>query len=78
MPWEYLYITILPPDLITETRPVDYDPDLVWVPGEWDGDEYTPPHWDEIPGNYVAAGGGRFNQNLVVAGNNKIYYEDYE
>jgi len=60
------------------TRPDDYDDDLHWVPGEWDGDEYTPPHWDEIPGNYVAAGGGRFNQNLVVAGNNKIYYEDYE
>jgi hypothetical protein len=69
------------PDPVTptvpDTRPVDFDNDLIWVPGEWNGDVYTPPHWDEIAGNYVAAGGGRYNQNLVVAGHNLIYFEEF-
>jgi hypothetical protein len=71
----------LPPEPVTptipDTRPVDYDNDLYWVPGEWVDDVYTPPHWDEAPLSIVAAGGGRWNQNLVVAGHNLIYYEEY-
>ena len=68
-----------PPDLpsFPDTRPDDYDPDLIWTPGDWDGDTYVPPEWSEPEGIYVAAGGGRWCQNLVVAGNQKIYYEDY-
>ena len=57
------------------TRPDDYDPDLVWVPTGWDDDTYTPPEWDNPDGNYVVAGGGRWGQNLVVCGDNKVYYE---
>ena len=59
------------------SRPDDYDPDLIWTPDEWDGDTYVPPEWSDPEGIYVAAGGGRWCQNLVVAGNQKIYYEDY-
>jgi len=71
---------VAPPDDLTTfpaTRPDDYDPDLIWTPGEWDGEDYTPSAWDSPEGVYVAAGGGRWGQNLVVAGNQKIYYEDY-
>ncbi|MBE3088318.1 MAG: hypothetical protein IMZ61_13865 [Planctomycetes bacterium] len=62
----------LPP--FPPVRPDDYDPDLPWVPGDWTPGPYTPPDWgdDTI---YVAAGGGRWNQQLVVAGHNLIYYE---
>ena len=77
MAWERLYITISPPELIVPARPDDYDEDLIWVPGEWDGDDYTPPAWDDIPGNYAAAGGGRYNQNLVAVGHNLVYYEEF-
>lgn len=73
---------ILPPTdpvepTIPDTRPVDYDDDLYWVPGEWVDDVYTPGHWDEAPLSIVAAGGGRWNKNLVVAGHNLIYYEEF-
>jgi hypothetical protein len=62
-----------PPD-----RPDDYAPDSFWIPDEWDGDTYTPPEWssDPIPGRYFATGGGRWGQQLVVAGNNLVYYSE--
>lgn len=66
---------IIPP--VPDDRPEDYNFDFFWVPGSWDGDEYTPPHFDEEPTVIVAAGGGRWSKNLVAAGNGKIYYEDY-
>jgi hypothetical protein len=70
-----------PPDPVTptipDTRPVDYDNDLYWVPGVWVDDVYIPPHWAETPITIVAAGGGRYNQNLVVAGHNLVYYEEF-
>jgi len=67
----------IPTDLPTwpSTRPDDYDPDLIWTPGEWDGEDYTPPGWSEIEGIYVAAGGGRWSKQLVCVGQSKIYYE---
>lgn len=64
-------LTPFPPD-----RPDAYDPDLIWQPGEWtDPDTYVPGDWGS---GYVATGGGRWGQNLVVAGNQKIYYEPHE
>ena len=36
---------------------------------------YVPPYWGPEP-IYKAAGGGRWNQQLVVAGNKKVYYEE--
>ena len=56
-------------------RPNAYDPDLTWQPGSWDGSDYTD---DEFASDYQAAGGGRWSQQLVVAGNDRIYYEDRE
>jgi len=64
------------PDFVP-SRPDDYDPDLPWLPDEWDGDTYTPSDWGDST-DYVATGGGRWGQNLVVAGNKKIYYEAFE
>jgi hypothetical protein len=66
---------IIPP--VPEEDPEVVNDDLFWIPGHWDGDVYTPPTWGETPGNYVAAGGGRYNQNLVVAGRNLVYYEEF-
>lgn len=67
-----------PDDLISfppSERPDDYDPDLFWQPGEWtDPNTYVSPSWGT---GYVATGGGRWGQNLVVAGNNKVYYEPF-
>jgi len=56
-------------------RPADYDPDKIWTPDE--DDAYADPTWQD-PGysNYQAAGGGRWGQQLVVAGKGLIYYED--
>jgi len=68
-----------PPDALPDfppSRPDDYNPDLPWLPGEWNG-TYIPPEWGE-PTDYVATGGGRWGRNLVVAGNKKIYYEAFE
>ena len=69
----------IPPDPITPTvpedRPDDYNFDYYWVPGSWDGDEYTPPHFEETPTVIVAAGGGRWSKQLVCVGQSKIYYE---
>ena len=56
-------------------RPVAYDPDDTWQPGEWDGEDYTD---GQFASNYQAAGGGRWGQQLVVAGNDRIYYEQRE
>ena len=64
-------LTIFPP-----SRPDDYNPDDIWQPGDWtDPDTYVPGDWGS---GYVATGGGRWGQNLVVAGNQKIYYEPHE
>jgi hypothetical protein len=48
-------------------RPPEYDANLFWQPGAFD--------WGT---DYVTTGGGRWNQQLVVAGNKKIYYEELE
>lgn len=67
-----------PDDLISfpPSRPDAYDPDLIWQPGEWTGPTtYVPGDWGA---GYVATGGGRWGQNLVVCGNKKIYYEPHE
>jgi hypothetical protein len=56
-------------------RPDDYDPDQTWQPGEWDGNDYTE---GEFATDYQAAGGGRWGQQLVVAGNDRVYYEQRE
>lgn len=56
-------------------RPYGYDPDLFWQPGEWTGPTtYVSPLWGS---GYVATGGGRWGQNLVVCANKKIYYEPH-
>jgi hypothetical protein len=59
------------------TRPVDYDPDLIWTPDDWTDDVYTPPEWSEPAGVYVAAGGGRYNQNLIAVAKDLVYYEEF-
>jgi hypothetical protein len=68
-----------PDDLVIHppVRPDVYDPDFIWVPGEWDGDDYTPPAWGS-PGDsvYISTGGGRWQQQLVAIGNNLVYIED--
>jgi hypothetical protein len=48
-------------------RPDGYLPDSVWA---WTGTEYD---WVTTP-NIIVAGGGRYNQILVVIGNKTIYY----
>lgn len=68
-----------PPDPMPsfpDARPASYDPDLIWVPGEWtDPDTYVPPEWGE-PSRYFATGGGQWGQQLVVVGNGKVYYSE--
>ncbi len=68
-----------PPDEMPsfpDERPDAYDPDLIWVPGEWtDPDTYVPPEWGE-PSRYFATGGGQWGQQLVVVGNGKVYYSE--
>jgi len=46
--------------------------DYFWQPGVWSGDDYTDPYWGS---EYVATGGGRWGRQLVVAGDNSVYYE---
>jgi len=46
--------------------------DSFWQPGVWSGDDYTDPYWGS---GYVATGGGRWGRQLVVAGDNSVYYE---
>jgi hypothetical protein len=53
-------------------RPDDYNPDFFWQPDNWTGDTYVPSDWG--PG-YVATGGGRWGQQLVVVGKDLVYYE---
>jgi len=68
------------PDSLTtfpSSRPVAYDEDKVWTPDNWTGEVYTPSEWSEPDGVYVSSGGGRFHEQLVVAGNQKIYYEAF-
>jgi hypothetical protein len=59
-------------------RPDDYAPDTFWIPGEWDGPDYTDPEWsaDPIPTRYFATGGGRWGQQLVAVGQSRVYYEE--
>lgn len=58
-------------------RPDIYTPDDFWIPGDWDGDTYTPPEWaGPTPGRYFATGGGRWGQQLVAVGHGKVYYEE--
>lgn len=73
MPWEFFEITvgtgIIPPLTWPDARPDDYDPDL---------------YWDEDNGVWsipviTVAGGGRYQSQLVVigqddTGNGVIYY----
>ena len=65
------YVPPIPP--FPSSRPDDYNPDLPWLPGEWNG-TYTPPEWGE-PTDYVATGGGRWGRQLVVVGKSLVYYE---
>ena len=59
-------------------RPIAYDPDLIWVPGEWtDPSTYVSPEWGE-PSRYFATGGGKWGQQLVVVGNGKVYYTELD
>jgi len=62
-------LTPFPPSCCSDT-----ENDYFWQPGVWSGDDYTDPYWGS---GYVATGGGRWGRNLVVAGNGKVYYEDY-
>ena len=56
-------------------RPGGYEPDLTWQPGYWTGNVYTPP---EFAIDFQESGGGRWGQQLVVVGNDRIYYEQRE
>jgi len=56
-------------------RPDDYEPDDIWQPGEWQNGEWQN---GQFASDYQAAGGGRWGQQLVVAGNDRIYYEERE
>ena len=60
-------ITPFPPDCCSST-----ENDLFWQPGVWSGDVYTDPYWGS---GYVATGGGRWGRQLVVAGDNSVWYE---
>ncbi|MCJ7829003.1 MAG: hypothetical protein MUP81_04605 [Dehalococcoidia bacterium] len=56
-------------------RPTPDYPDPVWiVPPPYPVGPYVPPYWgpSEI---YKATGGGRWNQQLVVTGDNSVWYE---
>jgi hypothetical protein len=55
------------------SRPSGYNPNFHWQPGVWAGGVYTGSFWDT---SYVATGGGRWGQQLVVAGNKQIWYEE--
>jgi hypothetical protein len=57
------------------SRPGGYDPDLYRQPGSYAGAVFTPPDWDT---DHVTAGGGRWNQQLVVIGKSLVYYEALE
>jgi len=60
------------------TRPGAYDPDLIWVPGEWtDPNTYVSPEWGG-PSRYFATGGGKWGQQLVAVGNGKVYYTELD
>jgi hypothetical protein len=54
------------------SRPGAYDPDEIWQPGEWSGGVWTT---GQFAIDYQSASGGRWQQQLVVAGNDRIYYE---
>ena len=60
-------ITPFPPDCCSNT-----ENDYFWQPGVWSGDVYTDPYWGS---GYVATGGGRWGRQLVVAGDNSVWYE---
>ena len=70
--------SVPPPDIPTfpPPRPDDYDPDLIWTPptSPIPGNPNT---WQDPGLPYQTTGGGRWGRNLVVAGNGKVYYEDY-
>jgi len=58
-----------PPEALAvfpSVRPAGYNPDLSWQPND------DPPGWGP---DYVATGGGRWNQQLVCVGMDLIYYE---
>lgn len=63
-------------DIVTfpTVRPEGYDPDLIWTP-DANPVPGNPSTWQEPGVGYQAAGGGHFHQQLVVAGNKKVYYE---
>jgi len=76
--YDYAEGTVPPDDIPTfpPPRPDDYDPDLIWTPptSPIPGNPNT---WQDPGLPYQTTGGGRWGRNLVVAGNGKVYYEDY-
>ena len=70
--WPYL------PDT-PDDRPDAYDPDDFWLPDYWEGGQHFPPQWGQ-PGDskYFATGGGRWGQQLVAVGKDRVYYEELE
>lgn len=48
-------------------RPDSFDEDYIFIDGQW----------QEVAGQLVSAGGGRYNQQLVIVGQNKIFFEEY-
>jgi len=81
--WGTLYVPVIPPSptdalptFPPATRPDGYDPDDYWIPGQWDGDDYTPPEFGPpTEGRYFATGGGRWSQQLIAIGHGTVYYE---
>lgn len=57
-------------------RPDPVIPDPWWIvpPPYPDPGPYVPPYWGPDP-FYKATGGGRWNQQLVVSGDNSVWYE---
>jgi len=59
------------------SRPDDYVPDDVWDPKADDG-EGGKGAWTDLPWDLVTLGGGRYNQQIVVLGHRKIYFQELE
>jgi hypothetical protein len=70
----WVFTTEPSPILINQPRPPDYIPDLIYGYDDIDGWDWY--GLDEI--DFAFAGGGRYKQQLVVVGHNKIYFGDFE
>ena len=77
--YDYAEGTAPPDDTIPfpPVRPTPDYPDPWWIvppPYPVDPGPYVPPYWGPNP-IYKAAGGGRWNQQLVCVGKSLVYYE---